>query len=113
MKKIYKNNNISFNLAMKAEFEQRSTDVPMCQHPGCQNSAIQCTIPPVYDKNHPEWENESYEYYCHTHAAEHGYCCCCGTFIAGWIENDDVCENCRDEIDNNEREEDEYFDDNY
>jgi hypothetical protein len=92
-------NDASFNLAWQVEYEQRHTDVMICQHEGCQSPAIQCTIPGGIDLETGESYDESYEYFCPKHAVENGFCCCCGTFIAGWIENDDMCENCRDQVD--------------
>jgi hypothetical protein len=62
-----------------------------CQHPGCTNGANPCFLEP--------W-GQPYEYYCFTHAFEHGYCKGCGQFFAG-IESFDFgpgyCDNCRAE----------------
>ena len=106
------NSELSYSLALQVDFEQKRNDVPMCQHPGCQNSAIQCTIPNGFDLETNEPYDESYEYFCPEHAAEEGFCCCCGTFIAGWIENDDMCENCRYQVnsDFDDGENDDYLD---
>ncbi len=93
--------NDTFNIAMSIHFDDQTKDVPMCQEKGCEHGAIQCEI----DKN-------THEYYCPYHAAEHGYCCCCGTFIAEWRDFSDMCENCEEQTrDNIDTDTDEYFDD--
>ena len=104
----------TFNLANEVYYNQQKEDVPMCQEPGCNNPAIECRIPPVFDKEYPEWDKETYEYYCSEHAGGHGFCCRCGEFIAGWIGNDDLCENCRSDVEYNEYDDEDddidYFD---
>lgn len=91
----------TFNIAMSADWNEHNSNVPMCQEKDCQNPAIQCTIPNGIDNDGKEYD-ESYEYYCSEHARDAGFCCCCGTFIAGWRDFSDLCENCEDETTSND-----------
>lgn len=81
----------------------------MCQHDKCENASIECVIPAGWDTDGNEYA-ESYEYFCPEHAREHGFCTSCGTFIAGWRDNSDYCENCEDQLrdDFEDDEEDNY-----
>ena len=88
----------ALRLALRANIDQDQTDVRVCQHPGCQNGAIECVLPPVHDKQYPEWDKEDYVFYCHKHAAESGFCHICGSFIGGINDFTTICDICRDEI---------------
>ena len=91
----------SFDIAMSHHYDEQCRDVPMCQEKGCQNPSIQCEI-----------DDETHEYYCSEHAVEHGYCYCCGILIAGWRDFSDMCENCEEQVRDNDdvADDDEYFD---
>lgn len=94
----------TFRIALEAEFCSRNSDAPMCQHPGCQNAAIQCSIPGGFDHDTGKDYDDSYEYHCVEHARDAGFCCCCGAFIAGSRDFSDLCENCEDELKADERD---------
>lgn len=71
---------------------------PVCQEDGCKEASIKCIIPGGIDIDTHEEYPESYEYYCSEHAAKNGYCCCCGTFIAGWRDFSSYCEHCEGQV---------------
>lgn len=101
-------NDDTYNLSQGYLFDEQDSDVPMCQEPNCQNSAIECEIPGGYDHKTESEYAESYMYYCPDHARENGFCCVCGTFIAGWRDFSDMCENCEIEVRDDWDDEDEY-----
>jgi hypothetical protein len=72
-----------------------------CQEHGCHKRGVACFLPGD-DKDHPSHR------YCEKHAAENGFCWGCGGFCAG-IEafdfGDGLCENCREDND------EEYYED--
>lgn len=71
-------------------FRYRQQDHIKCQHEGCMESGeIPCWID---DMDKPDY------FYCAEHAGEEGFCHCCGTFIAGWIDFGTLCDNCREEL---------------
>ncbi len=100
------NSDETFNLAMSHHYDEQDSNVPMCQEEGCDSPSIQCEI-----------DEETSMYYCSEHAADNGFCCCCGTFIAGWRDFSDMCENCeievRDNDDVDEECDDGFYDDIY
>lgn len=67
----------------------------ICEHEGCESTdTIRCIN--LYHPDDPE------NWYCPEHAAEEGFCSCCGIFSAG-IESFDfihpgLCDNCYDQI---------------
>lgn len=75
----------SFHIVQGLNFYEHSKDVRMCEEKGCNEPSMKCEI-----------DEDTHEYYCPEHAAENGYCCCCGIFIAGYRFSD-MCEICEDE----------------
>jgi hypothetical protein len=80
-----------------------------CQHSGCKSEGMECVI---------SWEGETF-YYCPDHAGQNGFCYLCGDFWGG-IESfefihPDICDNCWDQIrdDDSEyyRDDDDPYDD--
>ena len=87
-------------------------------------SGLICTKCGYDDSLQCEIDGEPSDILCGTHAAEDGYCCCCGQFWAGTTEFDfqhpGYCPNCYDEIRSGEHDDDdddwydnEYFDFEY
>ena len=74
------------------------SEVPCCQYPGCIEPGTPCEI-----QGDREPDSPIYEYFCNEHKEDEGYCAGCGIFIAG-IGIDRYCDNCRQEIDYNDRE---------
>lgn len=89
---------ITYQLANELYYNEQETDVPQCQEYGCDQSAIECVV----ELDQPK------EYYCPYHAAEHGYCCCCGVFIAGWVDDYDMCDICKGQIESDNDDEMDY-----
>ena len=77
-----------------------------CFHePNCESTdTLKCTV--GYHDDNGQWAEDVF-WYCHDHAADNGFCYCCGLFCAG-IESfsfgrlPGLCDNCRDEIEANE-----------
>ena len=88
----------TYQLAHQMYNDEKERDCRVCEEEGCTQPAIQCEIPGGYDHETKSHYPVTYEYYCSEHAAENGYCCCCGTFIAGWRDFSNYCENCEDQI---------------
>lgn len=93
-------------------------DSAQCQNDGCQSAAIKCVIE-FQDEKTQKWKTQV-EYFCPEHATEHGFCCCCGTFIAGIDDLKSMCEVCEDEVktnfgeNNDDDDQDDFFEnDNY
>lgn len=84
-------------------------DSAQCQEDKCKSAAIACTIE-FQDEKTQEWKTQT-EYFCPEHATEHGFCCCCGTFIAGIDDLKSMCEICEVEVRTNFGEYDEEEDD--
>jgi hypothetical protein len=80
-----------------------------CQEEGCNlEGDVNCKLPGLYNEETKQFDPDEIEYFCAEHAGDNGYCHCCGTFIAGWIDFGTLCDTCRDEIeaDNWEDEDD-------
>ncbi len=84
--------NESYFIAIQYLESENETDVPMCQHPGCTRPAMECILDDITGHQ----TKEVILYYCISHANKYGFCWGCGIFIEG-IYNE-LCENCRDEI---------------
>ncbi len=71
-----------------------------CYEPVCGREGIACFLPDNETQG-TKYEKPD-EYYCVFHAQTGGYCWCCGQFWAG-VESFDfgpgICENCREEFD--------------
>lgn len=85
----------------------------ICEHEECSHFAtVKCQLD-FFNEETNEWEIIE-EWFCTDHAQEEGYCMGCGTFIAGsdmqWA-NDGFCDNCFDQIRDNDRFEEEDFPD--
>lgn len=91
--------------------QESNANVPGCQEPGCRHSALKCTIPGGLDLRTNKPYDETYEYYCGEHAPKHGFCSACGTFIAGYKDFSSLCDNCEEELrdDNDDIDYDEYL----
>jgi len=99
------------NLANGFDFVERyENNHVQCQEKGCTNAgSVQCILPGNFNDETNKLEPDTHEYFCAQHAGDNGYCHCCGTFIAGWIDFGTLCDNCRAELDYNDRD----FDDDY
>lgn len=77
----------------------------ICQHDGCENTAMRCC-------NFVEEDTWDDEWFCGEHAAQHGYCGSCGDFWGGIcsFEASGYCEQCEAEIRGDEYDEDETAD---
>lgn len=96
-------------VVLKFPEKEEKPDTQKCSRPGCENKAMKCEIPGGYDHDTQSEYPESYEYHCPEHAREAGFCAGCGTFIAGWKDFSDYCDNCEDEIYEAFDEEDENY----
>lgn len=64
----------------------------VCQHPGCRrDDPMECHLS-IADAGGAR------DFYCWSHAVDHGFCAGCGVFIAGIDDFSIYCEHCRDEI---------------
>lgn len=76
-----------------------------CEHEGCTRDGLPCHEP----GGHADDDDGPTTWYCTEHAAEHGFCWCCGEFWGG-VESFDfgsgLCEHCRDEVGDDEEDED-------
>lgn len=87
---------------MSDELEDDWAELPyqvsglICEKCG-HNDSIQCRL-----WNDELGDDENSEILCGKHAAETGYCCCCGTYCAGMTSFDfhhpGYCDNCYDEV---------------
>ncbi len=99
---------MSKNLPPQSFIEHLATILPLrlkyrfhiCFKRGCGREGVECFMPDYEAAD--EAKQKPDEYYCVHHAHDAGYCWCCGQFWAG-VESfdlpDDLCENCRDEFD--------------
>lgn len=77
-----------------------------CQHEGCIEQAAEYEL---YD-----WKTDKTNkfLFCGEHASKFGFCCLCGHFTAGaddrWLYSHGVCEDCFDEIRQENGEYDDY-----
>ncbi|MBN1954854.1 MAG: hypothetical protein JW900_07365 [Anaerolineae bacterium] len=69
---------------------------PKCQSPGCAADAFLCELYDDKDNRDLGW------FYCPEHAAQNGFCSCCGNFYSGTSEMERwsgkgawYCDNCR------------------
>lgn len=90
-------------LAFKVIMNQQNSNVPCCQEKGCTRPAIMCTY--VHDGSHV--------YYCPGHAADNGFCACCGIYSDGTeaFIFSDLCENCQSNVDADGLDDTNLFDD--
>lgn len=72
---------------------------PPCQEPGCTGEGILCEL---YDD---QKDQDVGWFYCSVHAAQNGFCSCCGNFYAGtsemerWSGNGAwFCDNCEGDL---------------
>lgn len=64
-----------------------------CQHEGCTNQGIPCFL--------FCWNKIPDDYICPEHAAQYGYCVCCGQFWGGIesfeMRRSGLCDQCNDQ----------------
>lgn len=107
------NDDVTQNLADGFLFNEKRSEIK-CQEEGCDRGGdVKCILPGAYNSETKQCEPDEEEYFCWEHAGENGYCHCCGTFIAGWIDFGTLCDNCRDEIEANDKWDDEDEDYNW
>jgi hypothetical protein len=80
-----------------------------CQHDGCENDGEECYLSCV-DRDTEQDVPDGY--YCGDHAADHGFCPCCGEFWGGigTFEMRGICDHCHDELEDEIDEHLEYID---
>jgi len=76
-------NNATFHLITEVMEDEVSTETPQCQHRGCESSSIQCDY------------IGKINYFCHAHAITHGYCTCCGEYVAA-SQDHPFCTSCNE-----------------
>jgi hypothetical protein len=97
------NDDVTRNLADGFHYNEAQDNQIKCQEQGCDRAGdIKCKLQGSYNEETKSFYPDTYEYFCAEHAGENGYCHCCGTFIAGWIDFGTLCDNCRDEIEAND-----------
>lgn len=78
-----------------------------CEHEGCNRLGVACQPCGYGEEAEPEPE-----YFCSDHAFDHGYCYACGGFWAGVedfeFSRNRLCSNCRDDLDDDPIDEDDY-----
>jgi len=93
--------------------EDKEEDIHICENEGCSHKGFACHLAGEWNEETKDFDEDSIEYLCPTHAEEQGYCMGCGTFIAGTgmeFRNNGYCDNCYDEIRASEIDDD---DENY
>jgi len=92
---------------------KRDPNSTICEDEGCSHFAtVKCDLD-YQDEKTNEWKVQT-EWLCCHHAEEQGYCMGCGTFIAGTgmeFSNNGNCDNCYDQIRENDFDDDEDFSD--
>lgn len=90
---------LTSNIADGFRYNEGQDNQIKCQEKGCNRAGnVKCQLPGSFNDLTKKFEPDTYEYFCWEHAGKNGYCHCCGTFIAGWIDDGTLCDNCRDEI---------------
>jgi hypothetical protein len=80
------------------DFEGNRTMDRICQNEGCFSAGLECRVGGL---EHGKMQY-AYFYYCPQHAAEEGFCGCCGEFWAG-IDSFDLihpglCDHCYEQL---------------